>query len=1021
MMNRYKFLCSALLLVAFVVFAVPEVAAQNGSIVGTIMDASTGESLVGANILVEGEGFGTTTDQNGDYSIDGIDPGTYAIRVSFVGYETAVEENVEVEVGETTTVDLQLNPSEAALEELVVVGYGEQRRKQVTGSVSQVSASEIEDVGTPSASEALQGQVSGLMVHRTGVPGTDPEVRIRGLNTLNSNNPLYVVDGVERNSLMGLNTADIESIEVLKDASAASIYGSRASGGVVLISTKGGRAGELQVGLNSSVGLKNPHQRMDLLNTEQYVELNTELRQNAGSPPPARFDQEGFPEDFPETDWQDAYFENAVYSNNNISMSGGTEDAQARLSLGYLTEGGTIVETGYERYSLRVNSNFDLGRFQISESFSLSHGTDDLRRGDGMEGLIQMPPYIPVYNENNLGGYGGVDQVDGADKDNPIREEVYGFAREKQTQLTGNLTGEMHIIESLTLRSVLGIDATWANTRMSRPPFHEGEFHNQSFTSISEIGDQIVQPVSTTTLNLDQFVFGNHEFNSTIGFELQNTTIRSRNLDGRNTLTDQPDIATVAQPGFSGSVGNDVLISTFSRVNYSFADRYQVEGSLRRDGYSRFGVGSKYGLFPSASLGWTISEESFLEDLSTLSILRLRGSWGFTGNNNALNRYEYQSTFDVGGDYPFGENVMVAAQIPELANAGLEWEKTESINVGMDLGFLDDAFMLTAEYFQNTTDDILLSVPLPDSYGYSGDTRANTGTVVSNGFEIETGYESRSEGPFNWSVDANFSYSTNVVESLGLGNPVNAQTWGWGGSTASKRLEEGEPIFYWYGWKVDRLFQEDDFDANGDLRDGIPDHAATTAPGDIKFMDLNDDGVVNSDDQTNLGDPHPDYTFGLTGNAYWGGFDVSVFLQGVAGFQVAPAYQGFSRGMTRVWNHETVVMDRWTPNNTDTDVPRAVDGDPNNNSRISDRFVQDGDYVRLKRLTIGYTPELVGWLSQLRNMRIYVRGQDLFTISGYDGLDPEVVNDSGDLLGFGYDSDPLPRPRRFEVGVQLGF
>lgn len=1021
MMKKSYYSLAAFLSFLLLLFGAPDVMAQTGTIEGTVTDGTTGDPLPGANVVVAGTNFGTATNANGNYQIDGIDPGTYTVQASFVGYEEAAEQNVEVEAGETTVVDLQLAPAEAALEEVVVVGYGEQRREQVSGSVSQVSASDIQDIGAPSAAEALQGQASGLMVHRTGVPGTDPEVRVRGLNTLNSNDPLFIVDGVERESLMGLNSSDIESIEVLKDAAAASIYGSRASGGVVLISTKGGRAGELQVDVNSSVGLKNPHQRMDLLNTDQYVELNTELRQNAGSPPPARFSQQGFPGNFPETDWQDAYFENAVYSNSNIAVSGGTEDAQARLSLGYLTEGGSIVETGYERYSLSLNSSFDLGRVELSENFSISQGNDNLRRGDGMEGLIQTPPYIPVYNDDNLGGFGGVDQVDGADKDNPIREEVYGYARELTTQVTGNVTAELQVIENLTLRSVLGLDATWADTRTSLPPFYEGEFHNQSFTAISENRTQIFQPVSTTTLNLNQFVVGNHEFNSTVGFELQNTTIRDRNLDGRNNLTDQEDIATVAQPGFDGSVGNDVLISTFGRLNYNYQGRYQVQGALRRDGYSRFGVGSKYGLFPSASVGWTVSEEAFLEDASALSTLRLRGSWGFTGNNNALNRYEYQSTFNVGGDYVFGGSIIPSAQIPQLANASLEWEKTESINVGVDLGFLSDAFTFTAEYFQNTTDDILLSVPLPNSFGYSGDTRANTGTVISNGFEIETGYESQSAGAFNWSVDANFSYSKNEVDDLGLGNPVNAQSWGWGGSTASKRLEEGEPIFYWYGWKVDRLFQQDDFNANGDLKEGIPEHRAVTAPGDIKFKDLNGDGVVNTDDQTNLGDPHPDYTFGLTGNAYWGGFDVSVFLQGVAGFQIAPAYQGFSRGMSRVWNHETVVMDRWTPNNTDTNVPRAVDGDPNNNARISDRFVQDGDYVRLKRLTIGYTPDLTGRLSRIRNLRVYVRGQDLLTLSGYDGLDPEVANDGGDLLGFGYDSDPLPRPRRFEVGVQLGF
>jgi len=1020
MMKRYTSFLLALFSFIFLFGFVPQASAQQGSIEGTVTDASTGEPLPGANVLVEEGDAGTTTAQDGSYSLE-VGPGTYALQVSFIGYQEAVREDVQVAAGETVTVDVQLTPSQEQLEEVVVVGYGEQQREEVTGAVAQVSASDVEDVSAASASEALQGQASGLMVHRTGVAGTAPEVRVRGLNTLNSNDPLFIVDGVERDNLLGLNSSDIESVEVLKDASSAAIYGSRASGGVVLITTKGGRAGELQVDVNSSVGFKNPHQRLDLLNTEQYVELNTELRQNANSSPPARFEQDGFPGNFPDTDWQDAYFQNTVYSNNNIAVSGGTEDARARVSLGYLTEGGAIVETGYERYSFRVNSDYDLGRFQLSENFSLTHGEDELRRGDGLEGIIQMPPYIPVRNEDNLGGYGGVDQVDGADKPNPIREEEFGIGRNQSTQITGNITAEVRLLEFLNLRSVLGLDATWNDREEATPPFFEGEFHSQDFTSISEGQSRIIRPVSTTTLNLNELVVGNHEFNSTLGFEVQNTRVDVENLNGRNELTDQTSVATIPRPGFDGTVGEDVLLSTFGRVTYNYGGRYQLQGSLRRDGYSRFGRDNKYGLFPSASVGWNLGQEAFMEDVTAVSTLRLRGSWGFTGNKEALNRYEYQSTFNTGGDYNFGGEVVTAAAIDQLANENLEWERSQSINVGADLGFLDDAVTLTAEYFQNTNEEILLNVPLPNSFGYSGDTRANTASVVSDGFEVEAGYESQSTEDFFWSVDLNFSHSTNEVESLGIGNPINAQSWGWGGATASKRLEEGEPIFYWYGWEVDRLFQQDDFNENGELREGIPDHRATTAPGDIKFKDLNGDGEVDAEDQTNLGDPHPDYTFGLQGNASWGALDASLFLQGVAGFQIAPAYQGFSRGMTRVWNHETAVLDRWTPQNTDTDVPRAVDGDPNNNSRISDRFIQDGDYLRLKRITVGYTPEFINELSQVRSARIYVRGEDLLTFTGYDGLDPEVVNDSGNLLGFGYDNNPIPRPRRFQIGVQLGF
>ncbi|MFB6248362.1 MAG: SusC/RagA family TonB-linked outer membrane protein, partial [Salinibacter sp.] len=829
------------------------------------------------------------------------------------------------------------------------------------------------------------------------------------------------VDGVERDNLVGVNTSNIKSVEVLKDASAAAIYGSRASGGVVLITTKRGQEGEMQVDVSSSAGLKVPYRRMDLLNTQQYIEVNTELRRNAGSEPPARFSQQGFPEEFSNTDWQDAITQNSFFSNSNLAVSGGNENITYRASLGYLTEGGALLETGYERYSFRVNSDVDLGRLNFSESLSITHGIDKEQRGDGFEDVIQMPPYIPVYDESNKGGYDGVDQVDGADKPNPVRLLEHGFNRTQNTQITGNVTGELQIFESLTLRSVFGLDVSWREGRNVMPPFFEGDFHSQGYTSIQQVNSRRFQPVSTTTLNLNDLVLGsNHRLNGTAGFEIQNTHFRRITKEGRNTLTDLTEIGTVPRPAVTAAAGTDVLLSTFARLTYNYAGRYQIEGSLRRDGYSRFGVGSKYGLFPSVSVGWNLGQESFMSQLP-FSTLRLRGSWGQTGNNEALNRYEYQSTISTNADYNFGSEIVTAATIPSLANAGLEWEKTESINVGMDVGVLDDAVTLSAEYYKNTTDDILLSVPLPNSFGYSGDTRANTGTVVTDGLEFTATYQSRSSGDFNWSVDANFSTSRNEVTSLGLGNPINTQSWGWGGSTASKRLDVGNPIFYWYGWKVDRLFQPDDFTSNGNLKEGIPDHRAQTAPGDIKFKDLNGDGAVDARDQTKLGSPHPDYSYGLTGSLNWGPFDLSLFLQGVGGHQLAVAYWGFSRGMTRVWNHDTAVLDRWTPNNRDTDVPRAVDGDPNNNSRISDRFIEDGDYLRLKRVTIGFEPQFISQFAQVRSARIYIRGEDLLTFTGYSGLDPEVGNSSGGLRGFGYDTAQITHPRRFTVGVDLSF
>ncbi len=1010
-------------------------AQQGGTVRGTVTDATAGDPLPGANIVLVGTQKGAATDSDGSYAIKGVEPGTYSVRASFLGYQETVRENVQVNAGETTTVNFSLQQQQQSLDELVVVGYGEQERQSVTAAVSQVSSEDLEDVQSTSIDQALQGQASGVNVTNTGSPGEGAIVRIRGLATTNNNNPLYVVDGVPTGGIEGLNPDDIQSIEVLKDASAASVYGSRAANGVVLITTKKGTEGDTRVSFRSSIGMQSvPESKwIDVMDTQQYVEFNRTLAQNSGAAPPGEI-QEGNAEDILDknVDWQDAVFQTGLVTNNSISVSGGSDVAQYRVSGGYTREEGAVVETGFERYSLRINSNIDLGRFDVSESFSVTHRIQNPMRSSEILGLAQRyPPYISVRNSDKPGGFDGPDGNDGFDDPNPVRIQELGYEETGATKLVGNLTVGADVVEGLTFETVLGLDGEFSTYDDFIPSFVTGAgINEQGYSTITENRSSVISPLSTTTLNLDQ-TFGSHNLNAVAGYEVNVTWFSDLEGQGRNPLTDEIEVpGSVQEDNVGGTAGTDVLQSVFGRVTYDYEGRYLLQGSIRRDGYSRFGPNEKYGIFPAGSVGWVLSEEPFLSDVSTLSNLKIRGSYGITGNNQSLDRYEYQSTVNTSFEYPFVGGNEQGASIVGLSNPDLRWETTATLNAGVDVGLFDQSFTFSGEYYRNTTEDILLTISLPPSFGFAGDPRSNTGTVQTSGFEFTAGYQSQGEGEFDWSVDANFSTTNNEVTSLGGGNPLPGADFQQAEGQAT-RIEEGEPIWFFYGWEVDRLYRESDFQDDGSLNEDLPDQAGPDndpQPGDIKFVNQNGDDEINADDRTRIGSPHPDYYFGLSGNVSWNNFDFGLSLQGAAGHQIYRDYAYWTEGMTRINNHSTKLEDAWTPDNTDTNIPRIVNGssDPNNNNRMSTRWISDADYLRVQRVTLGY--ELPLNLSQVRRARIYVQAKNLYTFTGYPGYDPEVgprdtsnPNEQGADNSIGIDTGQYVQPRAFRVGVNLDF
>lgn len=993
---------------------------------GAITDTE-GLPLIGANILLKGTSTGTVSDIDGSFRLRVPDDAATLV-ISYTGYITR-----EVAIGNQTRFDIQLTEDIAALDEVVVVGYGTQGRGTVTSAIDKISSDEINTMPVVSATQAVQGRSAGLVVTNQGAPGQDPVIRIRGLTSPNTNNPLIVIDGIPAGGLNAINPNDVESIEVLKDASAAAIYGSRAAGGVILVTTKRGKSGAPKLTFDAYIGTQRMANRLDLLNTDQYIDIMTEQQTNGDLPVPPRFSDAGIRN--VDIDYQDEVFRSSPIMNYSLGISGGTETSNYLFSLNYMNQQGIVLNNDFERYSARLNSDYLLwNRVKVGQTLVMSYTESTNVANAGGRGIFEhvtkFAPYLTPREEGNLGGFNGPDQIDNNDAENPVRVLLLGDNNSRTLKALGSVFADVEIVKNLNFRTSVGMDVAFGRNFNFNPSFFDGEFHNRPFAELNENRSTFFSPIWTNTLNYTT-ALGGHNLGAIVGYEVQDFTTETLGGSGINELTnDLKNPASVDNDVVNGGTFEDGLVSYFGRLNYDFEGRYLLQAAIRRDGYSRFGPNNKWGIFPSISVGWNMARENFLSNVRDISNLKLRASWGRTGNNNALGRYEYQPTVQTGFTYNFGtgSDQVIGSTIPGLANEALKWETTTMTNIGFDLGLFEDAVTLSAEYFVNTTEDILLSVPLASSLGLDRNVRVNAGDIESSGLEFTLGIRNQ-KNAFKWGIDANFATQDNEVLSLGVGNPINGRNWQ---GDVITRVEEGQPIYFFQGWKVDRLFQTDDFNADGSLKDGIASQNGA-APGDIKFMDLagpddengnptGPDGVIDANDRTNLGSPIPTYTFGVTGNFEYRNFDLSIFLQGVGGNKIFKAYAYWTQGMTRVFNGEQILLDRWTPSNTDTDVPRAVSGDPNRNARASDRFIEDGDYLRLKNVTLGYTlnTNSATWLS---SMRFYISAQNLLTFTKYTGYDPEVSVFQGANFNdaFGIDLGQLPQARTFIFGIQASF
>jgi len=999
------------------------------TIQGTVTDEKK-EPLIGASVLVKGTTTGTVSDADGAFSLS-VSAGSVTLVVSYTGYAT-----LEVSVGSGSRLDVALEPDAIDLSDVVIVGYGTQSRKELTGSVSKVTSESISRLPVTGVDQALQGQAPGVQVtSASGTPGASVSIRVRGPSSISAGNqPLYVVDGIpinignysqigvggqQVNSLAEINPADIESIEILKDAAAASIYGSRASNGVVIITTKRGKQQKTQISLNTYYGSQEVWKTIDPLTGPDYVALLQEgVKARYGATVlPSQIglrNLDADPATYPSTNWFNEIFQSAPISQTDLNFSGGTDRTKFFLSGSVFDQGGVVKGSSYNRYSFRMNlDNLVTEKFKIgvSTGFSRSHNTR-IQNDNNIYGVLStallLGSHIPVFNAD--GSYG---RDANASIENPVANAVEPTYDVFTNRLLTNVYGELTLLEGLTFRSSLSVD--YLNLRDDRftPASHiqaagvNGRGQQGSSSDLNLVNENYFSyRKSFGKLGLDALVGASYQVSSFESFYGEGENYPGKTIRELNAASVKKDV--------SSSKSEWGLNSYFSRLNVNWAGKYFLSGSIRADGSSRFGANNRWGVFPSGSAAWRLSEESFFPKSKIVSELKLKASWGKRGNQDIAN-FASRALIAPGANY-----LQRAGLAPsQLGNPNLTWEEREDIDLGLEIGLFENKLNLTVDAYQGTTNKLLLSRPLVGASGFTG-IQENIGSIRNKGIDIGLNTTNVETKDFSWTTNFNISFFDNEILKL-AGTPFAAGFASW--------VAEGEALGAFRGYRVVGIFQTQEeinaLDKTAKEKTGRSTavyQSTLTRPGDIQFKDINNDGVITSDDQEILGDANPDFYGGVTNNIRAYGFDLSFFFQYSIGNFVYNNTRAFSEGMNGVFGQANTVKNRWTPSNTNTTMPRAVFQDPNNNRRVSDRFVEDASYVRLKNVTLGYTlPSSLLQKIGLRSARIYATGQNLLTFTNYSGFDPEVSTFGETNTAAGTDFLTFPQSRTVLFGLNIGF
>lgn len=974
-------------------------AAQNISVGGSIVDADK-NPLVGATVSdANNYTVGTVTGIDGKFNISTTQNGR--LLVECLGYKSQT-----IEVAGRTFLEITLLPDVTMIDELVVVGYGTMRKSDLTGAVAAVNSEVFEDRPVSNVGQALQGRAAGVYVVDSGNPQSNVSLKIRGLGTVNNSDPLYVIDGVPM-VIMGMNSLnpeDIESIDVLKDASATAIYGARGANGVVMITTRQGTKGDGVLSLSANFGIADATSVPQLLNASEYAALNNEMMSASGNTPnPLWTDPATLGEG---TDWLDAMLRTAYSQHYTVSYSGGDERNSHYMSGSYASYDGIINSVGYKRATIQYNgSNQVKRRLKMTTNITLSY--DNKTNGDYSIGdLLKSVPVISIFDdEGNYNGPSG-NALWYGDKANQVGKSNINHNSTEGYNVLGTQTAEFSILDGLKFKSVGSVGATMVFNESFRPaydwkpnPLLETERYKKSSRSFSYLWDNYFTYNKT---------FGQHRLNAMAGSSLQwgsNDWFGGQKKGFLSDSASQFDNGTAIE-SLDGTCSAWAIASFMGRLNYTYADRYLLTATLRYDGSSKFGPGHRWGMFPSFSAAWRASEEEWFPESDVLGDLKIRAGYGVTGNQE-IGDYSFVSVYNT-GQYSFNGNVVNSLVINKLSNMNIHWEEVAQTNIGFDLGLWNNRVTLSVDAYVKNTNGMLVAMVVPISSGYS-DTDVpytNAGKVLNRGMEFTITSDNLRGGEVGWQTNFNIAFNRNRIVSLDAANAIYYNDAGFGQYFCTNMV--GQPIGSFYGWTVLGVFQTDEEVANYATQSGAK-------AGDLKFKDMDNNGVINELDRSVLGNPQPTFTFALNNTFTWRSFDLEIFLQGVYGNTIYNALKVEMESMSTVCNQYATVLERWTGEGSSTSIPRAVYGDPNNNNRPSSRFLEDGSYLRLKNLTLGYTlPNNLSKRLGISKLRLYAAANNLFTLTSYSGFDPEVGND-------GIDWGTYPITRTISFGIDLNF
>lgn len=1000
-MQKYKMPISRLrMMVCLIGMLLPMcMFAQQITVQGVVKD-QTGETVIGASVMEKGTTNGTITGIDGDFSLNMSPNGT--LVVSFVGYKTQ-----EVQVKGQKQLQVVLSEDAEMLDEVVVIGYGTMKKSDLTGAVSSIGNKDIKDSPVSNLGQAIQGKISGVQIVDAGKPGDNVSIKIRGLGSINNCDPLVVIDGVPTDlGLSSLNMADVERLDVLKDASATAIYGSRGANGVVMITTKRGTEGKGKLAVSANYSFQNATNVPSLLNAAQYAELSNDMMVNSGRNPNPEWANPS--ELGAGTDWMDELLRTGVMQNYTVSYSGGNEKSHYYVSGGFLDQSGIVKSVNYRRFTFQSNSDAQVLKW-LKFSNNITFSADTKKSGSYNIGdALKALPIYPVKNEDgSWSGPDGNSEWYGSTR-NPIGPTELNKSQTDGYNFLANLTAELTFTKWLKFKSTFGYDAKFWFIDNFTPKY------NWKPTPTEETSRYKSDNKSFTYLWDNYFLFDHtfsekHRVGLMAGMSAQWNTNDYLNAQKNVFMFDNVHEMDNGEEMYAigGNETEWALLSYMARVNYSYEDRYLLTATIRRDGSSRFGKKHRWGTFPSVSVAWRASQEKWFPKNDYINDLKVRAGYGVTGSQASVGNYSYLASYNT-SVYPFGisSGNQTALVSSTLANPYIHWEEVAQTNIGFDASLFNSRVMFSFDAYLKETRDMLVKASIPITSGFEDTTTTytNAGKVRNQGIEMSL-HTINLTGELGWETNVTATYNKNKIKDLNSDVPYYINQIN---NSYVTMLAKDYPINVFYGYVTDGIFQN---------QSEVNTHAVQPGaePGDIRFRDLNNDGVINDSDRTVIGNPNPSWLFSMNNSLSYKGFELSVFLQGIAGNKIYNANNIDNTGMAAAYNQTTDVLKRWQGEGTSNSMPRAVFGDPNQNTRVSDRFVENGSYLRLKNITLSYTfPKQ--WLqkAQIENARLSLSCENVATITGYSGFDPEVgIN--------GIDQNRYPISRTFSLGLNFNF